>query len=288
MNQEKMHLIQKVFNNDSIRTIWDKDAEKYFISVIDVVAALTDNDYQEARNYWKVLKFRLKKEGNQSVTNCNQLKLKSSDGKYYNTDVSDIEGIFRIIESIPSKNAEPFKGWLAQLGSERIDEIFDPSIAMQRAVDLYRAKGYDENWIAKRMKALQDRKQLTDAWKDGGIEESKEYAILTNEIYKAWSGMTAKQYKQFKGLRKENLRDNMDSIELILTDLAEETTKRLTQKHKPKGLMENAKVAKQGGGTAKVARDDIEKKLGESVVTEDNRLNYEYIDEKLLEDKSEK
>ena len=281
MNQDKMHLINKIFNNETIRTVWDKEDEKYYISVVDIVGVLSESD--NPRNYWKVLKHRLKKEGNESVTNCNQLKLKSSDGKYYNTDVVDIEGMFRIIESIPSKNAEPIKGWLAKLGSERIDEIFDPSLAAQRAIDIYRAKGYDEKWIAKRIKGIQDRKELTDVWQENGITEGKEYAILTNEIYKEWSGMTAKEYKQYKGLRKESLRDNMDNIEIILTDLSEETTKRLAEKHKPQGLEQNKEVARMGGHAAKVAREDIERNLGESVVTKQNRLNYEYKETKELE-----
>ena len=199
------------------------------------------------------------------------------------TDVVDIEGMFRIIESIPSKNAEPIKQWLAKLGSERIDEAFDPSLTVQRAIDTYRAKGYDEKWIAKRIKGIQDRKELTDIWKENGITEGKEYAILTNEIYKEWSGMTAKEYKEYKGLRKESLRDNMDSPEVILTDLSEETTKRLAEKHRPQGLSQNKKVARMGGHVAKVAREDIEKNLGESVVTKDNYLNYEYIEEKQVE-----
>ena len=207
------------------------------------------------------------------------MKLKAKDGKYRITDVCDIEGMFRIIESIPSKNAEPIKQWLAHLGKENIDETFDPSIALQRAIDLYRAKGYDEEWIAKRMKSIQERKKLTDVWKENGIEKNIEYAILTNEIYREWSGMTAKEYKQYKGLRKENLRDNMDNIELILTDLSEEATKRLAAKQKPNGLKENIKVAQMGGHAAKVARDDIEKNLGESVVTKTNKLNYKYIEE---------
>ena len=281
MNQDKMYLINKIFNNETIRTVWDKEEEKYYISVIDIVGALSESD--NPRNYWKVLKYRLKKEGNKSVTNCNQLKLKSSDGKYYNTDVVDVEGMFRIIESIPSKNAEPIKQWLAHLGSERINETFDPSISLQRSIDLYRAKGYDEAWIAKRMKSLQERKQLTDVWKENGIESNLEYAILTNEIYKTWSGFTAKEYKQHKGLRKENLRDNMDSIELILTDLSEEATKRIDAKQKPQGLEENIKVAHKGGNIAKVAREGIEKELGESVVTQNNKLNYEYTETKELE-----
>ena len=230
-----------------------------------------------------MLKHRLKKEGNESVTNCNQLKLKSSDGKYYNTDVVDVEGMFRIIQSIPSKNVESIKGWLAKLGSERIDEVFDPSLAAQRAIDIYRAKGYDEKWIAKRLKGIQDRKELTDIWQENGINEGKEYAILTNEIYKEWSGMTAKEYKQYKDLRKESLRDNMDNIEVILTDLSEETTKRLAEKHKPQGLEQNKEVARMGGHAAKVAREDIERNLGESVVSKQNKLNYEYKDEIKIE-----
>ena len=281
MNQDKIHLVNKIFNNETIRTVWDKEKEKYFISVVDIVSVVSESD--NPRNYWKVLKHRLKKEGNESVTNCNQLKLKTSDGKYYNTDVVDIEGMFRIIESIPSKNAEPIKQWLAKLGSERIDETFNPSIAAQRAIDLYRSKGFDEKWIAKRIKGIQDRKQLTDIWKDGGITESKEYAILTNEIYKEWSGMTAKQYKSFKGLRKESLRDNMDNIELILTDLSEEATKRIASKQKPQGLTENIKVAHKGGNIAKQARNNLEKELGEPVITKNNKLNYEYKEEKKIE-----
>ena len=222
-----MHLVNKIFNNETIRTIWDKETEKYYISVVDIVHILSGSN--NPRNYWKVLKHRLKNEGNESVTNCNQLKLKASDGKYYNTDVVDIEGVFRIIESIPSKNAEPIKLWLAKLGSERIDEVFDPSLAIQRSIDLYRLKGYDEVWIAKRIKFLQDRKELTDIWKESGLENNLDYAILTNEIYKTWSGFTAKEYKQHKGLRKESLRDNMSDIELTLADLGEIATREIAK-----------------------------------------------------------
>ena len=274
MNQDKMHLVNKIFNNEKIRTVWDKEQEKYFISVVDLVGVISESKDKQA--YWRKLKQRLKEEGNETVTNCHALKLKAQDGKYRMTDVVDIEGMFRIIESIPSKNAEPIKQWLAKLGGERIDEVFDPSIAVQRVIDTYRAKGYDEKWISKRLKGIQDRKELTDVWYDNGIVDDREYAMLTNEIYKEWSGMTAKEYKQYKGLRKESLRDNMDNIEIILTDLSEETAKRLAEKHKPKGLEQNKKVAKMGGHAAKVARDDIEKNLGESVVTKQNRLNYEY------------
>ena len=278
MNQNKMHLINKIFNNETIRTIWDKESEKYYISVVDIVGVISESD--NPRNYWKVLKYRLKKEGNESVTNCNQLKLKASDGKYYNTDVCDIEGMFRIIESIPSKNAEPVKLWLAKLGSERVDEVFDPSIAAQRSIDLYRAKGYDEKWIAKRIKGIQDRRGLTDVWKDGGITESNEYAILTNEIYKEWSGMTAQEYKSFKGLRKESLRDNMSDIEVALADLGELATREIAKKKKPQGLDENIDVARRGGKIAGDTRQNLENEIGESVVTNSNALNYEYIDEK--------
>ena len=210
MNQDKMHLINKLFNNETIRTVWDKESEKYYISIVDIVGVLSES--KDKQSYWRKLKQRLKEEGNETVTNCHALKLKAKDGKYRMTDVVDIENMFRLIESIPSKNAEPIKQWLAKLGSERIDEIFDPSITAQRTLDLYRSKGYDEEWIAKRMKSIQERKKLTDVWKENGIEKNVEYAILTNEIYKEWSGMTAKEYKQYKGLRKESLRDNMDNI----------------------------------------------------------------------------
>lgn len=282
MKESKMHLISQLFNSEKIRTVWDKEKQKYFISVVDVVGVLTNSNHQGSRNYWKVLKFRLKEEGSQSVTNCNQLKLKSSDGKYYMTDVVDIEGMFRIIESIPSKNAEPIKLWLAKLGSERVNETFDPSISLQRAIDLYRAKGYDESWISKRIKVLQERKGLTDVWQENGVNEEVEYAILTNEIYKTWSGMTAKEYKKYKGLRKESLRDNMNSIELILTDLSEEATKRLAAKKKPQGLDGNINIARLGGKVAKVAKNELEENLGENVITKENKLNYQYKEEKLI------
>ena len=282
MNQDKMHLVNKIFNNETIRTIWDKEQEKYFISVVDIVGVLADSS--EPRKYWNWLKNKLKKEENFETSSITrQLKLKAQDGKYRMTDVVDIEGMFRIIESVPSKNAEPIKQWLAKLGSERIDETFDPSLAAQRAIDLYRAKGYDEKWIAKRIKGIQDRKQLTDVWKDGGITESKEYAILTNEIYKEWSGMTAKQYKSFKGLRKESLRDNMTDVEVALADLGEIATREIAKKKNPKGLNENIDVARRGEKIAGNARKDLENELGESVVTSNNALNYEYVDVKEIE-----
>lgn len=282
MNKEKMYLINKLFNNKEIRTVWDKEKEKYYVSVVDIIEELTKS--KRPRKYWSDLKKKLLDEGHHELSEkIGQLKLKSSDGKYYMTDVCDIEEMFRIIESVPSKNAEPIKQWLAHLGSERIDEVFDPSIAAQRAIDLYRTKGYDEKWISKRMQSIQDRKELTDVWKDGGITEDKEYAILTNVLYKGWSGMTAKEYKEFKGLRKENLRDNMDSLEVSLTDISEEVTKRLARKTKPQGLNQNIEVAKKGSNVAKNTREDIEELLGETIITNKNRLNYQYTDNKKLE-----
>ena len=282
MNQDKMHIVNKIFNNETIRTIWDKESEKYYISVVDIVGVLTDS--KEPRKYWNWLKNKLLKEDNFETSSITrQLKLKANDGKYRMTDVVDIEGMFRIIESIPSKNVEPIKRWLAKLGNERIDETFDPSLAAQRAIDLYRAKGYDEKWILKRIKGIQDRKQLTDVWKNGGITESKEFAILTNEIYKEWSGMTAKEYKSFKGLRKESLRDNMSDIEITLADLGEIATREIAKKNNPKGLNENIEVARRGGKIASNTRRDLEHEIGESVVTRDNTLNYEYVDEKEIE-----
>ena len=231
MMQDKMHLINKMFNNETIRTIWDKEEEKYYISIVDLVGVLSGSD--RPRKYWNDIKSKLKEEGNEVSEKNGQLKLKSKDGKYYNTDVCEVEEMFRIIESIPSKNAEPIKQWLAKLGKERIDDIFNPSLAAQRAIDIYRAKGYDEKWIAK-------------------------------------------EYKQYKDLRQESLRDNMDNIEIILADLSEETAKRLAQKNKPQGLEQNKEVARVGGHAAKVAREDIEKNLGEAVITKQNRLDYEY------------
>ena len=284
MNQDKMYLINKLFKNETIRTVWDKKEEKYYVSVVDVVGVVSES--ARPRKYWADLKKKLLEEGHVELSEkIGQLKLKSSDGKYYNTDVCDIEEMFRIIESIPSKNAEPIKQWLAKLGSERIDEVFDPSIALERAINTYRTKGYSEKWISKRVQEIQDRKELTDVWKENGIIDSKEYGILTNEIYKTWSGMTANEYKQFKGLRKESLRDNMDSLEISLTDIGEEVTKRLAIKNKPKGLQENIIIAKKGGQVAKNTRDDIEELLGEAIVTNSNNLDYQYIDSKEIENK---
>ena len=278
MEKDKLYLINKIFNDKKVRTVWDKESEKYYVSVVDVVGIISDSKNKQA--YWRKLKQRLKEEGNETVTNCHALKLKAQDGKYRMTDVTDIEGMFRIIESIPSKNAEPIKQWLAKLGSERIDEVFDPSISVQRGIDIYRAKGYEEAWISKRIKGMQDRKKLTDIWKEGGVNGIKEYAILTNEIYKGWSGMTAKEFKQFKGLRKESLRDNMSDIEITLADLGEIATREIAKKHKPQGLKENISVAKRGGKIANHAKADLEREIGENVITNNNNLNYRYIDDK--------
>ena len=281
MKENQMHLISKMFNSETIRTVWNKEEQKYYISVVDIVGILSESKNKQL--YWRKLKQRLKKEGNETVTNCHGLKLKAQDGKYRLTDVVDIEGMFRIIESIPSKNAEPIKLWLARLGKERIDEVFDPSIAVQRAIDTYRAKGYDEEWIIKRIKGIQDRKKLTDVWKEVGVTSEVEFAILTNDIYKEWSGMIAGEYKDFKGLRKESLRDNMSDVEIALADLGEIATREIAKKKNPKGLNENIEVARRGGKIAGNARKDLENEIGESVVTSNNALNYEYVNEKEIE-----
>ena len=287
MEDNKLDTITNLFEGKEIRSVWNSEKEDYFFSVVDVISALTDSE--EPRKYWSVLKTRLKKEGSQLTTNCSQLKLKSKDGKYYNQDVLDTKGILRLIESIPSKNAEPFKLWLAKLGNDRIDEVFNPELAISRAVNYYRNKGYDDKWIKARVNGIVDRFKLTDVWKENGITKNYEYGILTNEIYQAWSGMKASEYKKFKGLRKESLRDNMTDVEVVLTDLGEIATRELAKKHRPYGLEQNKKVARKGGNIAKATRDNLEKELGESVITNKNALNYKYIDDKnLIEDKENK
>lgn len=280
MEDNKLDTITNLFEGKEIRSVWNSEKEDYFFSVVDVISALTDSE--EPRKYWSVLKTRLKKEGSQLTTNCSQLKLKSKDGKYYNQDVLDTKGILRLIESIPSKNAEPFKLWLAKIGNDRIDEVFNPELAISRAVNYYRNKGYDDKWIKARVNGIVDRFKLTDVWKENGITKNYEYGILTNEIYQAWSGMKASEYKKFKGLRKESLRDNMTDVEVVLTDLGEIATRELAKKHKPYGLEQNRKVARKGGNIAKATRDNLEKELGESVITNKNALNYKYIDDKNL------
>ena len=238
----------KLYENKEIRSAWDEEKEEWYFSIVDVVGVLTESENPQV--YWRVLKKRLKEEGNETVTNCNGLKMKAADGKMRLTDVADMQGIFRIIQSIPSPKAEPFKLWLAEVGKERIDEIIDPELTIDRALETYLKKGYTREWINQRLQAIQVRKELTDAWDDHGIEKGIEYAILTDEITKAWSGMTTRKYKDLKGLKKENLRDNMTTLEIVLNMLAEATTTELTKTTNPQGLEENKKVAKEGGSVS--------------------------------------
>ena len=257
----------KVFENKQVRTLWNADEEEWYFSVVDIVSVLTDNTYQTARNYWKVLRKRLSDEGSELVTNCNRLKMLASDGKMRETDCLDTKGVLRLVQSIPSPKAEPFKMWLAQVGSERLDEIADPEKAILRGADFYRAKGYTEGWINQRLQTIEMRKELTDEWKSRGIEQEKDYAILTNEMTKAWSGLSVKEYKELKGLKKENLRDNMTNIELVLNMLAEVTTTAISKREQPDTFEESKTIAKRGGKVAKNARTDIESQLGQSVIS---------------------
>ena len=259
------------FEDQPIRTAWDEVEEKWLFSIVDVIRVLTDQPNTDgARNYWKVLKNRLNKEGSQLVTNCNRLKLMAQDGKRRLTDVADTAQLLRLIQSIPSPKAEPFKLWLAEVGKERIEETIDPEIAIDRALETYAKKGYDADWINQRLQTIRARKELTDQWKEHGISENREYAILTDELTKAWAGMSTRQYKNLKGLKKENLRDNMSTLELALNMLAEATTTELTKVQNPKGLSENREVAREGGTVAGNARKDIEKRTGRKVITADN------------------
>jgi len=278
--ENKLKTITKLFEGKEIRSVWDTEKEEYYFSVVDVVEALTDSKIP--RNYWSDLKHKLIEEGSEVHEKIVQLKLKARDGKMRETDTLDTEGIFRLIESIPSKKAEPFKLWLAKLGKERVDEVFDPSKGIDKMIDFYMKKGYSLEWIEMRLKAIINRKKLTNVWKESDINEDYEYGILTNEIYKEWSGMTANEYKSFKGLRKENLRDNMTDIEVALTDLGELATRELTKTHKPSGLNENREIAKIGGNIAKNTRDDLEKRLGRTVIENTNSIDYRYNDEKLI------
>lgn len=262
----------QLFENQPIRTAWDKQAEEWLFSVVDVVKVLTEQATLDgARNYWKVLKSRLKEEGSELVTNCNQLKMVSpKDGKKYLTDVANTEGIFRLIQSIPSPKAEPFKMWLAKVGKEHIDETIDPELAMDRAIETYQKKGYSKEWIQQRLLSIKVRNNLTDEWRERGIKKGNEYAILTDEISKAWSGMTTREYKNHKGLKKENLRDNMSDLELVLTMLSEATTTEISKVEKPKGLVANQDVARRGGTVAGNARKEIESQTGKKVITSKN------------------
>ena len=261
----------KIFDDRKVRTLWDTEKEQWYFSIVDVIAVLTDqNNYQGARNYWKVLKFRLLKEGNETVTNCNRLKLLAEDGKMRMTDVADTKQLFRLIQSIPSSKAEPFKQWLAQIASERLDEMQDPELTIDRALQEYLRLGYSKNWINQRLKSIEIRKELTDEWEKRGLKEGAQFATLTDIITKAWADKTTKEYKILKGLKKENLRDNMTNIELILNILAEASTKDISEAVKPETYMESKKVAKQGGNVAKVARQELEARTGKKVVTDLN------------------
>ena len=280
MDNNKLDTITNLFEGKKIRSVWNSEKEDYFFSIVDVISALTDSKIP--KRYWSDLKRKLTEEGSQLYENIVQLKMLANDGKMRETDALDTKGILRLIESIPSKNAEPFKIWLAQMGKERIDEVFDPELAVNRAVDYYRSKGYDDKWIKQRLTGVVDRHKLTDIWKESGITKNYEYGILTNEIYQEWSGMKASKYKEYKGLRKESLRDNMTDIEVTLADLGEIATRELVKEHKPYGLKENREMAKRGGRIAKNTRDNLEKELGKSVISKENALNYKYIDDKKL------
>ena len=273
----KLQTISNLFEGNEIRSIWDSEKGDYYFSVVDVISVLTESN--DPSHYWRTLKYRMTQEGNETVTNCDTFKLKARDGKMRNTDMLDTKNIFRLIESIPSPKAEPFKLWLASLGSERIDEVFDPEIAVNRAITYYRNKGYTDEWIKARLTGIVDRFKLTDVWKDGGITKPIEYALLTNEIYKGWSGMKASEYKAFKGIRKESLRDNMTDIEVALTNIGEIAARDIAKEEHPQGLKENLRVAKRGGSVAKGARDLYEKETKKSAISNKNTLNYQYIDE---------
>ena len=275
----------KLFEGNQIRSLWDSEQEEWYFSVVDVVAVLTESD--KPRDYWYRVKKRMSDEEKSELsTICRQLKLKAPDGKMRETDVADMQGIFRIIQSIPSPKAEPFKLWLAQVGKERIDEIIDPELTIDRALETYLKKGYTREWINQRLQAIQVRKELTDTWLDHGVKEGREFAILTNEISKAWSGMTTREYKDFKGLKKENLRDNMSTLELVLNMLAEATTTELTQIANPQGLEENKKIAQDGGNIAGDTRKAIESKTGQPVITPKNAISFSQLIEEVAKERS--
>lgn len=284
MRENKLETISNLFEGSEIRSIWDNEKEEYYFSVVDVIGALTDT--KTPRNYWSDLKRKLVAEGSQLHEKIVQLKLKSKkDGKNYLTDTLDTKGILRLIESVPSPKAEPFKLWLANLGSERVDEVFDPEIAVNRAINYYRNKGYSDEWIKSRLIGILDRFKLTDIWKDGGINKPLEYAMLTNEIYKGWSGMKASTYKAYKGLRKESLRDNMTDIEIALTNIGEIAARDIAKVEKPQGLDENMKVAYRGGNVANNARISYERETKKSAISKENALNYQYKNEDKLVEK---
>ena len=263
----------QIFEEKKVRTVWDEKQEKWYFSIVDVVTVLTDNDYQGARKYWNKLKQRLTEEGNQTVTNCHQLKMKAADGKMRLTDVADQEQLFRIIQSIPSPKAEPFKLWMAQVASQRIDQMQDPELSIEQAIQDYRRKGYSEGWINQRIRSIEVRKNLTDEWQRSGVEGGQ-YATLTDIITQEWSGRTTKQYKQYKGLKKESLRDNMTNTELALNMLAEASATDISRQKNPKGYAQSRAIAKKGGGVAKVARMQLEKELGQSVISPAKASDY--------------
>lgn len=272
----------QLFEEKRVRTAWDTDREKWWFSIVDVVSVLTDSDYQTARKYWKVLKGRLIKEGFELVTNCYQLKMQSTDGKRYLTDVADTEQLFRVIQSIPSPKAEPFKQWMAQVAAKRIDQMQDPELSIEQAVADYRRLGYTEAWINQRIKSIEVRKHLTDEWKRAGLEEGVQFASLTDIIYRQWSGLSAKEYKQLKGLKKENLRDNMTDLEIAINMLAEATTTQISKNENPKGMAESAGIARRGGAVANDARKAVEKETGQSVVSPLNAKQIAQGEEELL------
>ena len=285
MDEKKQSDQIQLFENQKIRTAWDGEREEWYFSVVDVVGVLTDQpDTRHAAKYWSVLKTRLKKEGSELPTNCSQLKLKSADGKRYLTDVADTEQLLRIIQSIPSPKAEPFKLWLAQVGRERMEETIDPEQAIDRALETYLKKGYSEEWVHQRLLAIRIRNELTDEWSKRGVEKGREYAILTDEISRAWSGMTTRQYKQLKGLKKENLRDNMSDLELVLNMLAEASTTSISRAERPEGLEENRKVAQRGGRIAGNARRELEQETGTPVVTAENAQTLQQLVTGAVED----
>ena len=274
----------QLFENKRIRTAWDAEKEEWYFSIIDVVAVLTDQpDQRHAAKYWSVLKTRLKKEGSELTTKCSQLKMRSADGKRYNTDVADTEQLLRIIQSIPSPKAEPFKLWLAQVGRERIEETIDPELTIDRALETYLKKGYSREWINQRLQAIQVRKELTDEWDARGVQKGVEYAILTDEIIKAWSGMNTRQYKNLKGLKKENLRDNMTTLELVLNMLAEATTTEISKQKAPATFSENLSVAREGGEAAGIARKAVEERTGVPVISAKNVAQLNQVVTKLIE-----
>lgn len=272
----------QLFENQPIRTAWNEELEEWYFSIIDVIAVLTES--KDANAYWRKLKQRLIKEGNETVTNCHALKMKAADGKRRLTDVASTEQLLRIIQSIPSKKAEPFKLWLAQVGRDRIEEIIDPELTIDRALETYAKKGYPADWINQRLQTIRARKELTDEWKSHGVQKGKEYAILTDEVTKAWSGMSTRQYKNYKGLKKENLRDNMSTLELALNMLAEATTTELTKVQNPYGLEANRNVAKTGGQIAGEARMRIEKETGNPVITNQNAVSLNSVVTGMIEE----